>query len=382
MASPEQNNNQFSEHVRTFSENVEVLSAEISNLPFGPEIAALMVFLFFLILRSLFANIVISIARKLVKRTENSIDDELVEASEGPVKFLIVVFGLSIAFKVLGLPNDWHELTHSIIASLYTYCLFWLIFCMITPITLALFTMGHKLGRRVNEDFQHFARRTLEVVVFVIGGVAILEQWEINVSAFLGGIGLAGMAIALAAKDTVANLFGTLMIFTDKTFQKGDWIETPDVEGTIEFIGLRATKVRTFAKALVNVPNANLANSPITNWSRMTNRRIKMTIGVEYRTTAQQLENIVTRIRNFIETNKDVEPKANVAQMVHLTEFADNSININLYYFTKTTNWEEWRQIRSDHIIAFKKIVEEEGSAFAFPSRSLYLEKTETPFNP
>lgn len=353
-------------------------AANISEIPYGNEMGALTILLVFLVLRTLFTRIVISILRRLAKRTENTIDDEIVEVSEKPINFLIVIIGLSLSINALELPSNWTNFTDPFIASLYTYTLFWLFFCMIAPLTRALFTVGNRFGRRVNEDLQHFSMRTAEVIIIVIGGVAILEQWDINVSAFLGGIGLAGMAIALAAKDTVANLFGTLMIFTDKTFHKGDWIQTPEVEGTVELIGLRATKVRTFAKALVNVPNAKMADSPITNWSRMTNRRIKMTIGVEYRTTADQLERIITRFRDFLSNDPNVERPERVPQMVHLSDFGASSININLYYFTITTNWEEWRQIQSDHIIAFKKIVEEEGSAFAFPSRTIYVDNPNT----
>ncbi|NVK19106.1 MAG: mechanosensitive ion channel family protein [Methylocystaceae bacterium] len=367
---------QFSQWLKDLSAEISTLASSISGIPYGHEISALAVFIVFLVLRTLFTKIVIGIARKLAKRTINTIDDEIVEVSEKPVNFLIVVIGLSLSLKVLNLPDSWQNVTNPIIASLYTYTLFWLFFCMVAPLTRALFTVGHRFGRRINEDLQHFSTRTLEVIIVVIGLVAILEQWDLNVSAFLGGIGLAGMAIALAAKDTVANLFGTLMIFTDKTFHKGDWIQTPDVEGTVELIGLRATKVRTFAKALVNVPNAKLADSPITNWSRMTNRRIKMTIGLEYKTTADQLERIVARIREFLANSEQVEHPERVPQMVHLNEFGASSINIDLYYFTITTNWEEWRQVQNDHIIAFKKIVEEEGSAFAFPSRTIYVENS------
>ena len=347
----------------------------LKDTPLGHEIMALGIFLFFLLLRTFFAKIIMSFALRLAKRTVTTIDDELIIALEKPIKFLFIVIGLSVAFKIVDLPQSWLKITDPTIAALYTYTLFWAIFCAIKPVARAFFSVGKRIGRSINEDLQHFFVRTMEVIILTIGAVAILEQWNINVSAFLGGLGLAGMAVALAAKDSVANLFGTLMIFTDKTFQKGDWIQTPQVEGTVEIIGLRASKIRTFAKALVSVPNADLANSPITNWSRMTNRRIKMTLGLEYRTSAQQLENILERLRNFIANDENVEVKGPVAQMIHLTEFADSSININLYYFTKTTDWEEWRQIRSDHILAFKKIVEDEGAGFAFPSSSLYVEQ-------
>lgn len=346
----------------------------IQQVPFGDEFIALGIFLFFLLLRTLFAGIVIRLADNLAKRTKNTIDDELVEAIKEPTKFLFIVIGLSLSINYLDIPDKWDTIRQPFISGLYTFTLFWALFCAVTPITHAVFSMGNKLGRKVNEDLRYFCIHTLEVVVFLIGAVSILEQWHVNVSAFLGGLGLAGMAVALAAKDTVANLFGTLTIFTDKTFKKGDWIQTPDIEGTVEVIGLRASKIRTFAKALVNMPNAKLADSPIINWSRMTNRRIKMRLGLEYRTTGDQLERIVARLRDFIANDPKVELKIHTPQMVHVGEFGPSSIDIDLYYFTKTTDWEEWRQIQNDHIIAFKKIVEEEGSSFAFPSRTIYVE--------
>lgn len=347
----------------------------IKEMPYGYELSALAIFLFFLVLRTLFTKIVVSFALKITEKTKTTIDDALLKALKSPLKFLFIVIGLSLAFEVLQLSPEWLDLSIKAVEALYIYTFFWALFCSVNPFSRIFFTVGHKMGRTINEDLQHFFVRTIEVVILVIGAVAIFEQIGINISAFLGGLGLAGMAVALAAKDSVANLFGTMMIFADRTFQKGDWIQSPRVEGTVEVIGLRVSKIRTFAKALVNVPNAELANNPITNWSRMTNRRIKMTIGLEYKSTAAQLERIVERLRDFISNHPDVEAKGPTAQMVHLVGFGPSSIDLNLYYFTKTTNWEEWRQIRSDHIIAFKRIVEEEGTAFAFPSTSLYLEK-------
>lgn len=347
----------------------------IQTIPYAQELGALAIFLSFLILRTLFAKVIISFAQNITNRTRTTIDDDLLNALIQPIKFLFIIFGLSLSLSSLELPEAWIKFTAPGIRVLYTYTLFWAIFCSVCPLSRLFFSVGHKMGRNINEDLQHFFIRTVEVIIFLIGAVAIFEQWGINISAFLGGLGLAGMAVALAAKDSVANLFGTIMLFADRTFQKGDWIQSPRVEGTVEVIGLRVSKIRTFAKALVNVPNAELANSPITNWSRMTNRRIKMTIGLEYSSSAAQLESIVERLRNFLANNADVESKGPVAQMVHLVGFGPSSIDINLYYFTKTTNWEEWRDVQNDHIIAFKKIVEEEGTAFAFPSTSVYLKQ-------
>ena len=120
-----------------------------------------------------------------------------------------------------------------------------------------------------------------------------------------------------------------------------------------------------------------MSESAIKNYSRMTNRRVKMTIGVEYRSTANQLENIVDRIREYLQSNPDIaQPETeSVLQMAHLTSFGASSIDISLYYFTKTTNWIEWRRVVHENIIEYKRIVEREGAAFAFPTQSIYLEE-------
>jgi MscS family membrane protein len=156
-------------------------------------------------------------------------------------------------------------------------------------------------------------------------------------------------------------------------FKQGDWIMTPDVEGVVEEIGTRATKIRTFSKAIVTVPNATLVNSAVTNWSKMTNRRIKMRLGLEYRTRRDQVTRIMQRIKDYLQNHPDIETK--VVTFVYLDEFNESSIDILLYYFTKTTNWEEWLRIREENMLEFMKIIEDEGAAFAFPSQQLYVEK-------
>ena len=150
-----------------------------------------------------------------------------------------------------------------------------------------------------------------------------------------------------------------------------------DHRPTVEEIGLRATKIRTFADAVESIPNGTLANNEMTNWSRMDKRRIKMTIGLEYRTSRAQIEKILERIRGYITGNDDIDQGA--TQLIHMVEFNDSSIDILLYYFTKTTNWGEWMQIREQNMLEFMRIVEEEGAAFAFPTRSIYMENVERP---
>ncbi|MCP4726556.1 MAG: mechanosensitive ion channel family protein, partial [bacterium] len=183
-----------------------------------------------------------------------------------------------------------------------------------------------------------------------------------------------GLAFALAAKDTVANLFGSVTILLDRPFVVGDWIETPSIEGTVEDIRLRSTQIRTFANAQVTVPNSTLANSAITNWSRMKKRRIKYKLGVTYSSNSGQIEECVKKIKGMLETHPDVHQEV---IFVYFTDFGGSALELFLYFFTMTTVWKEYLEVRQDINLKIMKIVEELGMSIAFPSQSVYIENTE-----
>lgn len=343
-------------------------------------LAGALIMLGFLFLRKLFAKFVIFKLKLLTKKTETDFDDKVLEALEGPLKFIPIIAGIFFFAQYFALPADAYIFFMTLTKSLIAATLFWGLYNIITPFKVILEKFLAKLTAESEtiyaEEFTGIIVIGFKIVFAVVGVVVVLSQWGVNVMPLLGGLGIAGMALALAAQDTVANIFGGIKILLDGQFKRGDWIQVGDTHGTVAEIGIATTKIREFDKAMTSFPNKDLANSQIKNWSRMTNRRIKMTIGVEYRTTAAQLHNIVARIRKYIEEDPDVAQPNEYpcAQMVHLTEFADSSININLYYFTKTTSWAKWRQIRHDHMLTFKQFIEEENAGFAFPSMSLYHE--------
>ena len=207
------------------------------------------------------------------------------------------------------------------------------------------------------------------------GIVAVLAQWGINPWPYFAGIGVLSLPFAFAAKDAVSNLFGGIkLILIDRAFSVGDWIEAPSIgHGTVEQITLSTVKIRKFSKAIQSIPNGVIANAAITNWSRMSNRRVKMDIGLIYSTTSDQFETILNNIRAYLSEDDRVDH--NVTEMVHLVAFNSSSVDINVYYYTKTTDWLSWRAIVEEHMLAFMKIVENAGSGFAFPSQSIYLER-------
>jgi len=332
---------------------------------------AIAIFTFFLIARKLFQVITRFIVLRIFKKTNNTFDEEIFDSIQKPLSFLFIFIGANIAIKFLNIPAEFKEFIVPLIKSGFAFIIFWTLYNILTPLTKILNRLTHKFGKELSDDITNFLIKTLKFLVISIGFVAIMNVWGYNISGFLASLGLVGMALALAAKDTASNLFGSLVIFSDRPFKIGDWIMTPDVEGIVEQIGIRSTKVRTFAQAIVTVPNAVLANSAILNWSRMGKRRIKMNIGLTYSTSALQMQNIVQDLRSMLQTHKEIHQET---IFIYFTDFQDSSLGIFCYFFTKTTNWGEYMRVREDVNLKIMQIVENHQASFAFPSRSIYIE--------
>ena len=211
--------------------------------------------------------------------------------------------------------------------------------------------------------------------MFIIGAAAVLEIWGIKVGPIIAGFGLIGVAVALGAQDLFKNLIAGLLILAEKRFHKGDWIHVEGVvEGHVETIGFRSTMVRRFDKAPVMVPNSQLSDTAVINFTAMTHRRIKWLIGVEYRTSVDQLRQIRDQIAAYIDETSDFAPKTDVSTFVRIDSFGDSSINIMVYCFTLTTKWGEYLEIKERLAYKVMDIVHGAGAAFAFPSQSIYVE--------
>lgn len=332
---------------------------------------SLAIFLFFIFLRGPLAHGFISLLHKLSSKTKNTLDDAIITAVEPPLRLVFILFGLYGMLAFLKLPTELDTFNSHFFHSMFAFTIFWALFRIVGIFGNFVSEYQGKIANRFSADLALFLIKGVKLVLIVMGFVIIVQEWGYNFTGFLASLGLGGLAFALAAKDTAANLFGSLVIFSDKPFDVGDWIQTPGVEGTVESIGIRSTRVRTFAKALVAVPNATLANSPITNWSRMTMRRIKMTIGLTYSTNSTQMQNILTQIREMLKNDPDIN---NGTILVNFTDFQDSALGIFCYFFTNTTNWQEYLMVRERMNLNIMKIVEDNKTGFAFPSQSVYIE--------
>lgn len=213
-------------------------------------------------------------------------------------------------------------------------------------------------------------RKAAIAFLVIVGAVMIVQNLGYSASSLLAGFGIGGAAVAFASKDTVANFFGSIVVFVDRPFQIGDWVEVGEVEGTVETVGIRVTRIRTFANALITIPNATFTTSAINNWSRMRKRRIKMTIGLTYDTTPDRMRQAIEAIRALIRSDDRLHQDF---FLVNFYDFGPSSLDIFCYLFTRTTNWAEHMQIREEFMLRVMEAMRGLELSFAFPTRSVYL---------
>jgi MscS family membrane protein len=326
------------------------------------------IFLFFQFFRVVFRKVIL----KIVQKTANKNDDAIFETVQKPIDIFFIVIGLKLAKEVLNLTDKFDRFLEHIIQSAFIIIIFWAFLEILSHLAANIHKIQNSFGDKISVSVANFIVKTIRLFLLIFAVIMVLQEWGYNVSGFLASLGLVGMAFALAAKDTAANLFGSLVIFIDKPFDIGDWIKTPEVEGTIKTIGIRSTKVRTFAQALVTVPNATLANSAILNWSRMGKRRIKMNIGITYDTKVEVVQKIVSDIKDMLQNHPDIHQDT---IHIYFTNFGASSLDIFCYFFTKTTNWGAFMRVQEDTNFRIMKIVEQNGSSFAYPTQTIYLEK-------
>lgn len=253
--------------------------------------------------------------------------------------------------------------------------------------------------KKIKNEVINVSIKLLNFLIWIIGLLVILHLWGVELTAVVSGLGIGGLAVALASKDSLANFFGTLSILFSDVFSQGDWIEVDGNQGTVVEIGLRVTKLRTFDNAIIAIPNAVLANQDVKNWNkRSLGRRIKMHVGVKYDSKREDIQKAIIEIRQMLDqhsgiatkntkysydekvkiarvvVSKDDEEGIKKTLLVYLDEFGDSSINILIYCFSKSVMWQEWLEVKQDVMFNIMEILEKNSLEFAFPSMSLYHE--------
>ena len=350
---------------------LEVWNEGIFGLNASEIIIGFIIFLIFYVLRRLFARFIISKLNKLVNRTSTKIDNTVVEVIEGPLKFLPIVLGFFIATSYIELSIEVQGFIDLLNRTLITIFIFWLLHQLVIPFSFIVKNFEDKISK----PLVNWTLKGLEIIIIVLGIVAVLELWGIKVGPVIAGLGLFGVAVALGAQDLFKNLISGIMILMEKRFTIGDVIlVSNEVEGVVEQIGFRSTLVRRFDSTPVMIPNYKFAEQSVTNFSRRHHRRIRWLIGLEYKTSVNQLKQIRDAITKLINDNKDFAKNENSGFFVRIDSFSDSSIDMLVQVFTVTNDWSEFLKIKEDLAVSLIEIVEANKAAFAFPSQSLYIE--------
>lgn len=342
------------------------------GIDIGSILGAIMIFACFMLIRGLFTKYILNRLHGWTSQTKNKADDKVVDALMPPVRFIPIILGIFFAGQYAGLDQQFPNLFSQLTRSLIVFTMFWGLHRSAEPLS----HVAKGLEKVLSPAMMLWLVKVIRVLFIFLGFAIILEIWGIKVGPILAGLGLFGAAVALGAQDVFKNLIGGVTLIAEKKFHPGDWIKIDGVvEGTVDTIGFRSTQVRRFDKAPVQVPNSILSDAAITNFSRMTHRRIYWKLGVEYRTTVDQLKIIRDGIMEFIMNNEDFAKPPEVSTFVRIDSFNNSSIDIMVYCFTKTTDWGEWLEIKENFAFFIKELVEDKaGTGFAFPSQSIYIE--------
>jgi len=344
------------------------LADTIFGIPLGNLIAAILVFLIVVILRKYLTKVVTRFLLNLAKKTETQLDDIIVNQLKFPIRFLFIIIALDLFFQFTFLNN---EFTQLLLSSLLIFDVYWMLYAF-TPAIHHFLINYSRHNEHISYELSRFIVRIIRLLVILMGIISLLYNFGINVTAFVASLGLVGMAFALAAKDTAANLFGSIALMLDQSIRIGEWVKVNGVEGIVEDIGMRTTKIRTFEKSFVVVPNSIVANTNIENFSRGI-RRIKMVIGLTYDTTTAQMQKITYDLRSMLMAHEGIAHDQTL--LIRFDRFEDSYLGIFVYAFTNTSDWARYLEIKEDINLKIMEIVEENGASFAFPSQSIYVEK-------
>lgn len=368
------------EAMNYLNDTATYLQKNLGTAPFGASwgeyLAAagilLLSFLAFWLIRPIFNRI----GKAIAGGSDSETLRRIVNAIVPPLRLLPLLIGFYIALHILNLSGKASDIAGQVLKSAVVAILFWAL-VRVAADTEALWV---KLNLQIEEAARRWIGYTVQLLVLACGIAIILEIWHIPVAPLIGSLGVFGIAVGLAAKDLFSNLISGFLIMTEKRFGPGEWIKVDGVvEGTVEQIDFRSTRIRRFDLSPVYVPNSALADNAMTNFSRMTYRRINWMVGLEYATPPEKLEEIRDNVENWLKNDPRICQPPEASLFVRIDSFGESAINLMIYCFTKTTVWSEWLKIKEEFALAMIPIVKDAGSGFAFPARSLFLNQIDPP---
>ena len=326
------------------------------------------------------------VQRRIIKKIKDKINtrnkkyvflESFVDSVKGPASFIIYLIAITVS---LGLINSYLDIAlitkfKSLRGILILIALNFFLFVFVKAVkTGKLKEIDDGLVENGDKTVIQVSSNVVNVLSFIIVFLMILQEIGVSVSGLMAFGGMGGLIVGLSAKEFLSDFFGGIMLITDKPFKVGDWIRSPDrnIEGTVEDIGMRRVCVRTFEKRPLYIPNSVLSTITIENPSRMSNRRIKETIGIRYE-DADKMGVITRKVREMLEGHSGIDTSAIL--MVNFDSFGDSSLNFFIYTFTKTTDWVNYQGIKHNILLNIYDIIKDEGADIAFPSSTIYINR-------
>jgi MscS family membrane protein len=340
---------------------------QVGGFPAGRAVAALAVFALTLLVR----GIVRALMLRKGSRGQGFLK-ALICRERTPVSFLILILGIYAAIRVLPVSGTLILWTKRLLLLLGTFDVVWILIRVTDAVSDSMTELADGTESQLDDQLVPILRKAAKVLIVALGVVFYMQAMGYPVSGIVAGLGIGGLAVALAAQDTLSGLFASVAIFLDRPFMVGDFVKVGDVIGTVEEIGLRSSRIRTIGKTLVTIPNKQLIDDVVDNWSLRPMRRTEITVGVTYGTSPTKMEELLSRLRTMLDENPDVDDGMKI---VNFTTFAASSLNVELKFFLATADYIEWLNMLEKVNLRIMHIVSDLGLEFAFPSTSVYLEK-------
>ena len=306
-------------------------------------------------------------------KTRTVWDDLLIDAARKPVIVFIWVMGISLAFDVIDASTGTVllDVVEPVRRVSIIIMIGWFLIRFVRSVEASLID-PNGINTEMDETTVSAFGKLIRLSLIITVSLVVLQTFGYSISGVLAFGGIGGIAVGFAAKDLLANFFGGLMIYLDRPFKVGDWVRSPDknIEGTVEDIGWRLTRIRTFDKRPLYVPNSTFTSISVENPSRMTNRRIYETIGVRY-CDVDTVHKIVSDVKAMLRKHPEIDTRQTM--IVNLNAFAPSSLDFFIYTFTKTTDWVRYHEIKQDVLLQVMGIIEGHGAEVAFPTTTVHL---------
>ena len=330
------------------------------------------------LVRQIITAVVPRAVRRVTRRWNLGWDERLIVALQPPVRFVVTIVGLWAALLALELPTDLRIPLVRVMDSLLIAGVFWGAYRLVSPAVAMFLALNRRRARPMaaptllDTRLAPMIEQIGGVLVWLIGLGAIIDAWGYDVAGLIAGLGIGGLAVALAAQDTLANLFGYFVILADEPFQIGDYVIFDNVKGTVERLGLRSTRIRAPDQSLITVPNRTVMNASITNWSRLRKRRLDMTLSIEYSSSPQQVLSVVQAIREMLQGHSLVERNSVVVQFAG---FREGALDIMIICFVNTPDWADFQAAKQDINLKIMALLAERGVSISAPSLTVFLQQ-------